>query len=744
MSSQAHRDLAQHVADVLLRDWKGQVRPGNREWIDCRCPFHDDKAPSGSFSQEVGNFYCHAEGQSWGLNQIAAKVGIDVDRVPDLSPLSRGARPAPTPAPPPKPKLTVVDPKNPPADRVRVYEYVFPDGRPSHSVERRDLADGTKTFRVVAPTGEYRLPDPYHPIFEDPGYAEGDYLLVVEGEKCALRARKESPVLDRPIHAITWSGGAGNARKHAAAIAQRCADLKPTYVLLWPDHDEAGFKAMRAIADKLRQHGVKFNTLKPAEFDIPAKGDLVDFVDAGGSLADAFQKNRESGQTPQVGALAKRITVLPGNQMVFLGTRSATEIDLPVLESIWRDAYQEMPKIRQVRELRALLTQRSFTSPTRHQNRVYATPERFFWRGLDAGQCFMIDHDDIHLSDDPDGVLLTLPNAEPLYPVDVDTTGNTNDLTELTAMFRLNGEDRRLIEAWLLTTLLGLQTPIMLLRGAAGTGKTTLARALVGVVEPCVPEMESSQMNEKDRREFIRMLESTRVVLADNISQLTGPMEDTLSKLVTGYTVSIRTLYEDRVGTLRLQRSVILTTITYDMYKSDLASRTIAFEPALNAPAGQFIPDSEMQASIAPLIPKIRGHLFKQAVEFYRNREMAQTQQTPFRIGDLGMVLTATGEDAAGLAEAMIRRKRELVVKYDDWMEAIIETVKAMSQPSGFIPTKDLLKEIASRSGGDPPSAHKLSKYVEEKEQFFKDFGITLKRARIGHAGDRAYHFELV
>lgn len=87
-------------------------------------------------------------------------------------------------------------------------------------------------------------PEP-RPLFGLDELSDNKPCLVVEGEKCVLAARKfASEIYD----ITTWSNGAQSFNK---------MDWRPIYgksILLWPDGDEAGIKAMQSIAKLLSPH----------------------------------------------------------------------------------------------------------------------------------------------------------------------------------------------------------------------------------------------------------------------------------------------------------------------------------------------------------------------------------------------------------------------------------------------------------------------------------------------------------
>jgi len=96
-----------------------------------------------------------------------------------------------------------------------------------------------------------------------------------------------------------------------------------------------------------------------------------------------------------------------------------------------------------------------------------------------TGKAWKVDATGATTSDDPPDGVLIVPSELPEGPVDVDLSGTRRDLEEICRLFRLDETEIAMVEGWLTAAFCGLQTPIMLMRGPAGTGKTTLARIIL-------------------------------------------------------------------------------------------------------------------------------------------------------------------------------------------------------------------------------------------------------------------------
>jgi DNA-binding transcriptional ArsR family regulator len=129
----------------------------------------------------------------------------------------------------------------------QVWTYYSPDGAPIFYVARINNADGSKAAVLPVSFDGHQWvgaahPEP-RPLYNLPELAAhpDKPVLLVEGEKTADAAKH----LVSDFVVTTWSGGSGATAK---------TDFTPLVgrdVVLWPDNDDAGLKAMRAVADIL-------------------------------------------------------------------------------------------------------------------------------------------------------------------------------------------------------------------------------------------------------------------------------------------------------------------------------------------------------------------------------------------------------------------------------------------------------------------------------------------------------------
>jgi len=156
------------------------------------------------------------------------------------------------------------------------YTYNGPDGEPKLKVTRTDFSDGTKKFsqktaRGLLPTKDDQFESvPYH---LDNILNKSDAIIhIVEGEKCADK------LTGLGLVATCNAGGAGNWQ---SSLNQY---FEGREVIILPDNDEAGEKHQQVIADELEGFASSIRVCRLP--DLPPKGDVVDWFDAGNGLKD--------------------------------------------------------------------------------------------------------------------------------------------------------------------------------------------------------------------------------------------------------------------------------------------------------------------------------------------------------------------------------------------------------------------------------------------------------------------------
>lgn len=236
---------------------------------------------------KAGLGYDHATGESGDLFTFLARhEGLDSRR--DFRQVLTAAErwlgdAAPLNPPPRKPKAPPIDTLGPATAK---WDYWSADGRLLACVYRYDPPTG-KSFK---PRDVVRGRDgapPIRPLYNLPGLAKSDAVVVVEGEKCA------QALIDAGICATTLMGGA-----NAPVEKTDLTPLLGKHLLMWPDHDAPGQTYALHVGQAALAVGALSCAILCPPADKPKKWDAAD------ALAEGFDVQTFL-------ATGERITVQP-------------------------------------------------------------------------------------------------------------------------------------------------------------------------------------------------------------------------------------------------------------------------------------------------------------------------------------------------------------------------------------------------------------------------------------------------
>lgn len=172
----------------------------------------------------------------------------------------------------------------------------------------------------------------------------------------------------------------------------------------------------------------------------------------------------------------------------------------------------------------------------------------------------------------PEGVVFYRPKG--FLPLSVGTGDPIRAAERFKDLFSLSDKALLRIVAWAATVIYAGASPVLLLTGPQGAGKTTLARAVVATVDP----KEVAQTTLDDATVPILPWLGP-VVLIDNVSSISAANQDMVCRLVTGEGLVKRRLYTDHdVVMIQCHLAMIITTIALAKLRPDLADRTVEVE----------------------------------------------------------------------------------------------------------------------------------------------------------------------
>jgi putative DNA primase/helicase len=240
------------------------------------CPCHDDGTESLKISD--GNkgvvLFCHAGCSSLNVITELKRSGLWPEKVKarEQKFVSVDAKDKPAGAPPAGKKPKVKD-----ADLKIIAQYPYLDAGKNELY--RVIRYEPKTFKVKNPHGWgmpegvekvlYRLPELLDAV------KTGKTIFLVEGEKDVDR------LCNMGLRATTNQGGAAKWAPHYSQV------FKGAKVIIIPDNDAAGEKHVTTVAPQLKTVGASVRVLNLP--DLPEKGDVSDWLDAGGTKAELLK-----------------------------------------------------------------------------------------------------------------------------------------------------------------------------------------------------------------------------------------------------------------------------------------------------------------------------------------------------------------------------------------------------------------------------------------------------------------------
>jgi hypothetical protein len=144
----------------------------------------------------------------------------------------------------------------------------------------------------------------------------------------------------------------------------------------------------------------------------------------------------------------------------------------------------------------------------------------------------------------------------------------------LAPFLNVSRADWPLLVAWLLAALRPTGPyPALLLHGEQGSAKSTVARVLRSLVDPCVAPLRAAP---RDDRDLVIAASNSWVVALDNLSCVPPWLSDALCRLATGGGFATRQLFtDDEEAIFDVQRPVILTGIEELASRADLLDRAV-------------------------------------------------------------------------------------------------------------------------------------------------------------------------
>ena len=158
--------------------------------------------------------------------------------------------------------------------------------------------------------------------------------------------------------------------------------------------------------------------------------------------------------------------------------------------------------------------------------------------------------------------------------IEYDFDPDFNPITFLSSLLKnVSPKSIPLIYAYILCRLLEVPTPALLLEGAYGSGKTTIARLISYIIQGYDIQISPQHLMKDD---VPLILKNNKVVIIDNITYINLDQSNFLCEAITGGQLTKRKLYsDDTLLNYKMYAGFIFTAIKLDSLLPDLISRAI-------------------------------------------------------------------------------------------------------------------------------------------------------------------------
>jgi len=151
------------------------------------------------------------------------------------------------------------------------------------------------------------------------------------------------------------------------------------------------------------------------------------------------------------------------------------------------------------------------------------------------------------------------------------------ELSKLRELLNVTDDDWPLLVGWLVAGMISnIAHPILMLGGEFGTGKSTAARMLVGLIDPSPASLRTQPESPRD---WATVAAGSWAVCIDNVSAISAWFSDALCRAVSGDAWVARTLYSDADPFVAAFRRVLcLTSIDPGALRGDLGDRLLLID----------------------------------------------------------------------------------------------------------------------------------------------------------------------
>ncbi len=316
----------------------------------------------------------------------------------------------------------------------------------------------------------------------------------------------------------------------------------------------------------------------------------------------------------------------------------------------------------------------------------------------------------------------TLPIPAPADPADASLAPLEN-LLNLAAP-----ADFTRIACWLTAAFHSGSSPILILKGPPGSGKSTAARMLRSLIDPNAGPLLPRPVREQE----LQSLAWRNYVLAfDHITRLSPNISDALCRLSSGGAFLLREPYQHEPRPLTLERRIIITTPTDENGEGfeprpDLAARALTVELNSIEP-GRRRPEADLWRDFEAARPQILAALCLAVGTALSRMESIQLDSAP-RFADFARWSVAA-------APALGKSPAEILDALMQVPDRIVREIDALVRKSPWTGTATELHRVLPRTPNFPATPKGLAQHLKAQAKALQFLNIEYVPHRTGPAG---------
>jgi hypothetical protein len=325
-----------------------------------------------------------------------------------------------------------------------------------------------------------------------------------------------------------------------------------------------------------------------------------------------------------------------------------------------------------------------------------------------------------------------------MRPLPVPVPGGT--VNELRGFVNLESDSDFVLLVGVIVAAFNPKGPYFILEitGQHGAAKSTVARIVVKLVDPSIPELRTAPSNERD---LMIAANSTWCLAFDNLSQLSHWLSDALCRLSTGGGFSTRKLYTNGEEFLiDVRRPCVLNGVEELAIRGDLLDRTISLHLP-SVPPEKRRAEAEFWNAFENVAPRLFGAFLTAVSAALRDSGTIQVARLP-RLADAVLWVSAA-ESAFGWKPGTFlkayednhRAASQRVVEGDTIAVSVAELAKEGKwEGTATDLVKKLKKSLLPAQQRNPGAVAGMLRRIEPN---LKSVGVDLTFYRTGRKGTR-------